>query len=200
MGIQERLDALQPRERRLLLVFAGLFVVIAVLAIPLAVSAALAERREDNEQLQYAIGRIASERDAFAERRAASERVIARYRTAAPALAGFIERQAQALEIEIPEFKDRPIVPLQNKRYEERSTEIRVKAVGMRSLILFLEKIAQAPYPISITKLSIRKRAAKEDTWDATLIVSAFHMSEDALAKLNSPKKSPGAGAAEATP
>src|SRR5690606_6641637 len=183
MGLQERIDALQPRERRLLLLFVGLFVVVALVAIPVVVSASLVERRSENEQLQEALDRIFAERDEIAIRNQANERVLARYRTPAPAIAGFVERHAKSLDIEIPEFKDRPVVPLQNKRYEERSTEIRVKDVGMRNLALFLEKIAQAPYPISVTKLNVRKRGTAEDRWDATLIVSAFHMAQDILDK-----------------
>ena len=48
----------------------------------------------------------------------------------------------------------------------------------MRNLVLFLEKIGQAPYPISVTKLSVRKRAGQKDSWDSTMIVSAYHRKE----------------------
>lgn len=177
MGLQERLDALQPRERRLLGIFVGLFIVIAVLLIPIGVSAMLAEKRTLNSQLREVIDRLLSERDDIHTRQAANERVLARYRSPTPPLAGLIDRYAKELEIDIPEFKDRPPVP-QGKKYEERSTDITLKKVGMRKLVLFMEKIAKAPHPISVTRLNIKKRGTETDSWDAAMTITAYHRLE----------------------
>jgi hypothetical protein len=174
MGLQERLDALQPRERRLLSIFVGLFVVISVLLIPLGISAMLAEKRGRNEALRAAIDRMFAERDEVQQRADESAAVLNRYKTDTPALAGLLSKQAKELEIEIPEFKERPAVPI-GKKYEERSTEINLKKVGMRNLVLFMEKIAKLPHPVSITKFTLRKRAAEEDSWDAGMTISSFH-------------------------
>ena len=174
MSLQDRLDALQPRERRLLGIFVGLFVLVAVFLIPIAVSAMLSERRTDNAQLHEAIDRLFSERDKILEARQLNEQVLARYRTPAPQLAGFLDNQAKALEIEIPEFKDKPIVPI-GKDYEEHATEISLKKVDMRSLVRFLEKIAQAQFPVSVTRITVRKRASQDDEWDVSMTVSAYH-------------------------
>lgn len=179
MGLQERLDALQPRERRLLAVFAGLFVLIAVVLIPVGVSAMLAEKRGENEMYREAIERLFAERDKILERRQLNQQVVNRYRVPAPQLAGFLDNQAKMLGLEIPEFKDRPVVPI-GKTYEEHATDISLKQVPMRSLVLFMEKVAQARFPTSITKLTIRKRATQEDSWDVTMTVSAFHRTAQA--------------------
>jgi hypothetical protein len=185
MGLQERIDALQPRERRMLAVFVGLFAVICVLLIPIGVSAMLADKRQENEELREAIERLFSERDDLLERRARNQSVLSRYKTPAPALAGFLDKHAKALEIEIPEFQDKPPVPI-GKEYEERSTEIRIKQTGMRNLVLFMEKIAQASFPVSITKLSVRKRGTEEDKWDVGMTVSAYHRIAPAKSKEDS--------------
>lgn len=174
MSLQDRIDALQPRERRLLAIFAALFVVISVLLIPIAVSASLSEKRTDNEQLRETIDRLFAERDKITEARALNEQVLARYKTPAPQLAGFLDNQAKSLSLGIPEFKDRPVVPV-GKAYEERATEISLKKVSMRNLVLFLEKIAQASFPVSVTKVNIRKRATEADEWDVSMTVSAYH-------------------------
>lgn len=174
MSLQDRIDALQPRERRLLGVFVGLFVLVAVVLIPVAVSAMLREKRNDNEQLQETIERLFAERDKILETRELNERVFARYRVAAPPLAGFLDNQAKSLELEIPEFKDKPIVPI-GKEYEEHATEISLKKVHMRKLVRFLEKIAQASFPTSVSRINVRKRATKEDEWDVSMTVSAYH-------------------------
>jgi hypothetical protein len=174
MGLQERLDALQPRERRLLAVFVGLFVVISVLLIPIGVSAMLSEQRSRNEELKGTIGRLFAERDQILEQQSKNQRVLSRYKTPAPALASFLDGHAKQLEIEIPEFKDKPPVP-HGKEYEERATEISIKRVGMRNLVLFMEKIAQASFPVSITRLNLRKRGTEPDSWDVSMTLSAYH-------------------------
>lgn len=174
MSLQDRIDALQPRERRLLAIFAGLFAVIAVLLIPLAVSAALSEKRTENEELRETIDRLFAERDKITEARDLNDQVLSRYKTAPPQLAGFLDNQAKALSLGIPEFKDRPVVPI-GKNYEEHATEISLKKVSMRNLVLFLEKIAQSSFPVSVTKVNIRKRATEADEWDVSMTVSAYH-------------------------
>lgn len=174
MGLQERLDALQPRERRLLLVFVGLFAVIAVLLIPIGVSAMLSDQRTRNEDLRATIERLFAERDQILEQQGKNQRVLGRYKTPAPALAGFLDNHAKQLEVEIPEFKDKPPLP-HGKEYEERQTEISIKRVSMRKLVLFMEKIAQASFPVSITRFSLRKRGTEPDSWDVSMTVSAYH-------------------------
>lgn len=174
MGLQERLDALQPRERRLLLIFVGLFAFVCVLLIPVGISAMLADKRSQNEALREAIDRMYADRDEIELRADETARVLARYKTDTPPLAGLLSKHAKELELEIPEFKERPAVPI-GKKYEERSTEINLKKVGMRSLVLFMEKIAKSPHPISITKFTLRKRGTEEDSWDAGMTVSSYH-------------------------
>lgn len=174
MSLQDRIDALQPRERRLLAIFASLFAVIAVLLIPLAVSASLSNKRSENELLRETIERLFSERDKITEARELNDKVLNRYKVPAPKLAGFLDNQAKSLNLGIPEFKDRPVVPV-GKTYEEHATEISLKKVSMRNLVLFLEKIAQASFPVSVTKVNIRKRATEEDEWDVSMTVSSYH-------------------------
>jgi general secretion pathway protein M len=174
MALQERLDALQPRERRLLALFVGLFAVICVLIIPIGVSAMLSERRTENDQLRETLDRLFAERDEIMDRQSRNQRVLSRYKTPAPPLAGFLDKSAKSLEIEIPEFKDKPPVPI-GKEYEERSTEITFKKTKMRATVQFMEKVAQASFPVSITRLSIRKRGTEPDSWDVAMTVSAYH-------------------------
>lgn len=194
MSLQDRIDALQPRERKLLALFATMFVVVAVLLIPIAVSAALSDKRSDNEELRETIERLFAERDKITEARELNEQVLNRYKVPAPQLAGFLDNQAKALSLGIPEFKDRPPVPI-GKSYEERATEISLKKVSMRNLVLFLEKIAQASFPVSVTKINVRKRATESDEWDVAMTVSAYH-------RLATPAKTPATkgDSEEATP
>jgi general secretion pathway protein M len=45
-------------------------------------------------------------------------------------------------------------------------------------LLKFFEKIEQSGYPISISRLNIRKRGGEHDSFDVELGVSAFERSE----------------------
>jgi general secretion pathway protein M len=189
MGLRERLDTLQPRERRLLNILVAVFVVIVVLLLPIGVSAMLANSRSKNEELREAIERLLAERDQIQERNDKNQGVLARYKNQAPALASFIDSHAKQLSLEIPEFKDRPAVP-HGKDYEERATDIRIKSVNMRPLVLFLERIPQSQYPISITKLNVRRRGTEPDEWEAAMTVSAFHRIAPAT-KVDKPASEP---------
>lgn len=174
MGLQERIDALQPRERRLLSILLGLFIVICVLLIPIGLSAMLAEKRSENETLRAAIDRMYAEHDTLEQRSDENAKVLARYKVDTPPLAALISKQAADVELSIPEFKERAAVPI-GKKHEERSTEINLKKVEMRPLVLFMEKVAKLPYPISITKFTLRKRATGEDSWDVGMTISSYH-------------------------
>ena len=118
-----------------------------------------------------------AERDAILDQKEKNDAVLARYKVATPQLAGFLDNHAKRLGIDIPEFKDRPVAP-HGKLYEERATDISMKRVAMRPLVLFMEEIARANFPVSISRMTIRKRAAEPDSWDVSMTVSAFHRVE----------------------
>jgi general secretion pathway protein M len=174
MGLRERIEGMDPREQKLLLVLVSIFGVMVVLLIPLGVMTVLSQRQTQNEDLQHAIDQLHAQRDRILDEKAQRQKVIDRYKKEAPALAGFLTKLADASQIEIPEIKDRPPVPI-GKQYEERSTGISLKQVGMFNLLKFMERIAQAQHPVSVSKLNIKKRSGAPDQFDVEMIVSAFH-------------------------
>ena len=177
MGLQDKLDELEPREKRLLGVLVAVFAVMVLLLIPVTVSSILSEKRDDNASFHEAIERIYAEREAIAQRRADNAAILEKYEREAPALAGYLSGLAKASDIDIPELKDKAPVP-HGKTYEERSTSISLKKVGMFNLTKFMERIAQAPHPINVTRLNIRKRGPDPDTYDVSMTVSSFHRLE----------------------
>ena len=65
------------------------------------------------------------------------------------------------------------------KRYEERSTKIVLRKVGMLSLVTFMEKLETSGHPVTISRLNIRKRGTEPDSYDVEMIVSAFDRKPD---------------------
>jgi general secretion pathway protein M len=172
--LRDRLEALEPRERRLLLILGGVVAVLALAAIPLGLSALTSDAEVTHTELLEAIERIEAEGDTVRERQAEREALLARYETPVPALAGYLDKAAQASGVTIPESKD-PSPLAHGKKFEERFTSVSLRKVGLLGLVKFMEKVSGGPEPISITKLNVRKRGTEPDSYDVQMTVSAYH-------------------------
>ena len=199
MSIQERLQSLEPRERQLLTVLGGVFVVLLLALVPFGVSSVLGETREQNDLIREAIQRLHGESGKIAERKAEREAVLERYAKTAPALAGYLDSAASAAGVALPEIKDRAPT-MHGKKYEERSTAISLKKVGLVGLVKFMERVSAGTYPISISALDIRKRGVEPDSYDVEMTVSAFHRIEPKPNKPKTPAPEEGAKDEEANP
>lgn len=172
MNLRERLSGLEERERRLLgiaLLVAGLGV---LLAPPIALAAVLHGRRTDVDAVRSAISSIQDQSETIQRAKAEKEALVERYKKPAPQLQAFLAKLATDVGIEIPESQDRQVVP-RGKRFDERSTKVTLRRVGMLKLVRFLEKIEQSGHPIKVSQIDIRKRP-DPDQYDVDLIVSAF--------------------------
>jgi hypothetical protein len=172
--LRDRFETLAPREKRLLLLLAGVFGVLLLAAIPFGVSALLSDAEKTHSELVDAIARIESEGEVIRERQAEREALLARYETPVPALAGYLDKAAQASGVAIPESKD-PSPLAHGKKFEERFTSISLRKVGLLPLVKFMERVSGGPEPIGITKLNIRKRGTETDAYDVQMTVSAYH-------------------------
>ena len=179
MSIADRIDRLDARERQLLGVLIAVFLGIVVLLVPLAVSAFVSSRRSENEELKQAVAAIQENRELVRKHNEEREVVLARYAQAAPPLAGFLDKLAKDSGLEIPESQDRAPVP-HGKKFEERSTKIVLRKVGMLNLVKFMERIEQSGHPVMISRLNIRKRGTEQDSYDVEMFVSSYVRNADA--------------------
>ena len=173
MSLAERIDRLDARERQLLGVMFAVFIGIVVLLVPLGVTALVSSRSSENEELKQAVAAIQENRELVRKHNEDREVVLARYAQAAPPLAGFLDKLAKDSGIEIPESQDRAPVP-HGKKFEERSTKIMLRKVGMLNLVKFMERIEQSGHPVTISRLNIRKRGTEQDAYDVEMFVSAY--------------------------
>jgi general secretion pathway protein M len=186
VSVRERLEKLDPRERRLLGVLMGIFGVFLLLAGPIAMWSYVNGKHNENQDVRDLIDQIYEARGQISRRKARRDALVARYARPAPALAGFIDETAKANGVPTTaESQDLPEVP-HGKRYTERSTKVRIHKVGMRALAETLEKIEQSGYPVAVTRLNIKPRIGEPDSYEVELVVSAFDRKADAPAPAGS--------------
>lgn len=182
MTFRERLDKLDPRERRLLTILMGIFGVFLLLLGPFGIWSYVGGKRNENQEVRDLIDSIYEARGQISERKARRDALLARYAKPAPALAGFIDETAK--ENGVPttaESQDLPEIP-HGKRYSERSTKVRIHKIGMLALAKTLEKIEQSGYPVAVTRLNIKPRLGDPDSYEVELVVSAYDRKADAPA------------------
>jgi general secretion pathway protein M len=179
MTLRERLEKLEPRERRLLTALGSIFGVFIFLLAPIWIVSQVSSKRAENDELRGLVDSIYAARATISERKAKHDALLARYARPAPQLAGFIEEAAKANNIGAAESTDRPETP-HGKRYSERMAVVKMHKVGMLNLAKTLEKIEQSGYPVAITKLNIKPRSGEADSYQVELGVSAFDRKAEA--------------------
>lgn len=177
MTLLDRYARLADRERKLLLIFAGVLSAFTLVLLPIWIRSGVSAQADENTRLREVIIAIGDERLTIAKRAQLSETVARRYGRKAPALAGFLASTADQVKLKIPETQDRSSVP-HGKTFKERLTRINMTKVGMRQLAEFMEKVTTSGYPIVISRLDIKKRGGAPDEFDAEMDVSAFDREE----------------------
>lgn len=173
MTLRDRINQLEDRERRLLGVFVVVFGIFVILVVPLGLTAYLGSISSENESMREAMANLQQSRGVLEKRAEEQAATDARYERTAPALAGFLAGIAQRHKIEIPETQDQAEVP-HGKRFTERSTKITLRDVGMLKLAELMQGVAASGYPVSISRMNIRKKATPPDSYNVQLTVSAF--------------------------
>ncbi|MDC0740236.1 hypothetical protein [Polyangium mundeleinium] len=182
MTFAERLEKLEPRERKLLGVLVGIMAALLVLAMPIYAWSAVSSSRTENDEIRALIDEVYKARLSVAERKAKQDALLARYGRPAPALAGFIEDAAKQNGITIADAQDKPEVP-HGKKYSERLTVVKMHKVGMLALVKTIERIEQSGHAVAVTRLNIRPRAGEPDSYEVELGVSAYDRKPDAKEK-----------------
>lgn len=176
LGEKLGLNAREQRNVTLGLVVIGL---LLILGIPLGMQALVFSRQSDIDDLRGALNAIQGARAQVRERQEKKAAITQRYAQRAPALAGFLEQSARSQKLEVTDSQDQSDLP-HGKRYVERGTKVRLKKAGMGAILRFMESIAQSNYPITISRLAIRKRTGEPDAYDVEVGASAFDRNAEA--------------------
>lgn len=164
---------LNPREQRIATVLVFVVGGMLLLALPIGLQTLVSSRRSENEELRGAMMAVNNARADILARQERKASIAIRYGKKAPQLAGFLEQNASAQSLQVTDSVDRPDVP-HGKKYIERNTVIHLKKSGMGPIAKFIEAIEKSPYPVSVSRLNIRKRAGEPDSFDVEIGVSAY--------------------------
>jgi general secretion pathway protein M len=179
IAIKERLNRLNTRERRLALIVGSVLGVLLFVGLPAGLEFAVISRHADVTELRAALDAVQEKRAAIRERQSKKDSIASRYVKRAPVLAGFIEELARAQKLEVTDSVDRPEVP-HGKKFSERSTTIHLRKSGMAPIAKFLESVETSGYPVTLSRLDLRKRAGEPDSYDVEVGVSAYDRTETA--------------------
>ncbi|WP_437689463.1 hypothetical protein [Sorangium sp. So ce176] len=178
MTLRERLDKLEPRERRLLTILLGFVAVCVLLLVPIGLASVASSKRTENQEMRDLLQSIYEASGKVNERKAQRDALLARYARPAPPLAGFIEDAAKQQGLTAAESQDRPDVP-HGKKYTERVTVVKMHRIGMLGLAKMLERVESSGHPVAVTRLNLKPRAGEPDSYEVELGISAFDRKGD---------------------
>ncbi|XXT19779.1 hypothetical protein WME94_57120 [Sorangium sp. So ce429] len=199
MTLRERLDKLEPRERRLLTILLGFLAVCVLLLVPIGLASVASGKRTENQDVRDLLQSIYEASGKVSERKAQKDALLARYARPAPPLAGFIEDAAKQQGLAAAESQDRPDVP-HGKKYTERVTVVKMHRIGMLGLAKMLERVESSGHPVAVTRLNIKPRAGEPDSYEVELGVSAFDRKGDPQPASPAPAANPADNVEEEAP
>ena len=192
-NLTERLGRLSARERRMAMTLGGIVAFLLLIALPGGLEWSVYSRHGEVADLRGALDAVQSARSQVRDRQARKDAIASRYAKKAPPLAGLLAELARAQKLEVTDSVDRADIP-HGKKFTERETTIHLKKSGMASIAKFLEAVESTGYPLSISRLNLRRRMGEPDSYDVELGVSAYDKTEPA------PAPSSSAGGARANP
>jgi len=155
---------LNPREQRMATGATFVLAIVLLLAIPVGLSMLVSSRTTENEDLRTALNSVNQARGKIKERQDRKASIASRYAKKTPQLGGFIEQAASGAKVSIGDSVDRPDSN-HGKQYVERHTVVHLKNSGLGPVVRFLEILEKSEFPISVTRLNIRKRSGDPDSY-----------------------------------
>lgn len=173
------LAGLSPRERRLLLALGVVTLIFAFFLMSWWSSRRLSALEQDRADTLEALRLIQRQRPVIAQRAARREALLARYRQRPPPLTTYVEAKAGEAHVQVAEAQDRPPTNV-GRRFVERSVQIRLRAVSLVDLADFMDRLEQAPFPVAITQVRVRRRFGERDRYDVDdMVISTWEQAPE---------------------
>jgi len=178
-AIQDALDNLNERERKLVGVLGAVVVVIVVVLPFYLMTAAISDIETENQQIADVLRDIQRARSTLAQREAEREAAAARYRTKAPPLGSFIEARAGDEELTLREVTDQPEQVIGS--FRRRHVRASLPNVNLRPAIKMLTNIENSRFPVALERVQI-EHFRSGDSYNVQLGVIAYERREEEAA------------------
>ena len=153
-SLRESWEKLSERERRLLGISGGVFVLMIVFVAVWTTSSAVAEVEEERDSIRKVLTDIELAGDMLAKRMAERKAIEARFQTKMPQLAAFVEGKARAEGLEVRQVLEEPQKDVSGyKRYGAR---VSFQGVSLRPVMRLLAAISEEQAPIAVGNIDIQ--------------------------------------------
>ena len=186
-SMREAWEKLSDRERGLLGMSAGVFVLMIVFVAVYTTSSAVAEVEEERDQIRKMLNDIEIAGDLLQKRMAERKAAEARFDVKMPALAAFVEGKAREQGLEVRQVLDEPVKDISG--YRRHSVRVSFTGVSLRPVMKMLANIAEERAPIAIDDIQIQ-HYQPGDSYKVDLGIVGFE----------APKAKPATGGAAQTP
>ncbi len=172
-GVVAEWDRLAPRERQLISALGAAVVLIVVFVGGFMFFSSLGEVAERNDSIREALKAIARNRNEYLEAKGQMRALEVRIGSVPPQLATDLETAAREVGIQIPETTERPAIAA-GQNYMEHNVDVTLRAVDLRQLSRFLQKLETGQHLIYVTRLDVRRRFAEKDKLDVKLTATGI--------------------------
>jgi len=166
------LEGLNDRERRLLGLMGGVFLVLAVFLPIFFVGSAISDLETQNDELREVLDDIQRAGPTLDARRAERDAAMARYQREAPPLGSFLEEKAREQSLTLREVNDSPEQTVGN--YTRRQVRVTLPGVQLLPVVKMLTRIENSGLPVTIDRIQIEHFREGEDSYNVQLGVSAY--------------------------
>jgi general secretion pathway protein M len=153
-SLRESWEKLSDRERRLLSMSGGVFVLMVVFVAVWTTSSAVAEVEEERDDIRKVLTDIEIAGDMLQKRMAERKAIEARFQTKMPQLAAFVEGKARAEGLEVRQVLEEPQKDVNG--YKRHGARVSFQGVSLRPVMRLLAAIADEQAPIAVGNIDIQ--------------------------------------------
>ena len=176
--LRNMIAGLSERERRLVTAAGLVFVAMFILLSWFLVTSKVSDLREENEQYGELLRLIDAKKQVYLDKVQKSK---ALQKTAKPTpLRTLVDKIGRELNVTVPDVKELPD-QRPSGSWLERSVEITMREIGLVDLTRFMEEVEnnRRKFPIAISKLEVRSRKRKPDTYNVKMTIATYEQSTE---------------------
>lgn len=170
---RDRWDRLSARERMLLSVMGGVFLLMLTIIIGFFISDGIATVDEANGDARQALRDLETQRDSYLKAKAKAAEIERRMGKTPVQLQSYLEQVAKEVGVDIPEFNELAPQPA-GKQFTERAVTLHLKSVSIESLAKFMRGVESGPNLVAVTALNVRTRDDKHEELEVDMTVTTW--------------------------